>query len=666
MVAIRYILVVVLILLTPVASRSRPDAEQVTAARTSLFAQSAVQALSRDFPDANVSFLLLDAHTGQLLASRWERANVPIPLGSLAKPFAALAYGEHHEFHYPAHTCRGSETGCWRPDGHGDVDLPSAIAFSCNSYFRFLTSDLSAADVSPTASRFGLDLPDRGTHGVELAGLGPRWRISPLHMARAYLELLRGRQHPAVQQILVGMERCALHGTGAEVDRALQPEIALVKTGTAACTHPRPAPGDGFVVALVPAEDPRLLLMVRVHGVPGSVVARTAGQMLRRVEEEPGLRSRFPTTKLVLVRFLAPLVLIAAITIQPVSVGGRAGGVAARSDEAVTVSVLGLFHPREFVVSAPAGHALILQAGEQNVVLESSGISSATVRIDGSNLVMSSGRRDLRSTKVTFAGRGNESEDFILEIPSKIKRQYQGTLEIRPASGILVSVVTLDLETAVASVVAAESAPDTPVEAVKAYAIAARSYLVAGHGRHRNFGFCDTTHCQFLRAAPPAGSRAAVAVEATRGLVLAYQSRPFAPMYTRSCSGRTRTPAQLGLPVAAYPYFSVDCEHCRRHPVRWTSYISAQEAGSLRASDETARLATAHHLGWSVVPSNEFSFAKDGDRVLLTGVGNGHGIGLCQAGARAMAESGADFREILEHYYPNTDIVTHLGSNRVE
>lgn len=281
----KHILVVVLILLMPVVSRGRPDAEHVPATRTSLFAQSAAQALNRDFPDANVSFLLLDAHTGQLLASRWERANVPIPLGSLTKPFAALAYGEQHDFHYPSHTCRGSETGCWRPGGHGDMDLTSAIAFSCNSYFRFLTSDLTAADVSPTAGQFGLDLPDSSVYGGEFAGLGTRWRISPLRMAHAYVALLGERQRPAVRQILAGMEQSALQGTGAEVDRALQPETALVKTGTAACTHSRSAPGDGFAVALVPAEDPRLLLMVRVHGVPGSVAARTAGQMLRRIEE---------------------------------------------------------------------------------------------------------------------------------------------------------------------------------------------------------------------------------------------------------------------------------------------------------------------------------------------------------------------------------------------
>jgi stage II sporulation protein D len=368
-----------------------------------------------------------------------------------------------------------------------------------------------------------------------------------------------------------------------------------------------------------------------------------------------------------LARCLALLLLITANSIQQVSIAyARAHGSPARADDAASISVFGLFHPREFVVTAPAGRALILQAGEQRVVLESSGVSSATVRIDGSNLVVSSGRRELHATKVTVAGRGNESADFILEIPSKVRRQYHGTLEIRPAGGNLISVVTLDLETAVGSVVSAESAPDAPLEALKAQAVAARSYLVAGRGRHRDFDFCDTTHCQFFRAAPPAASRVAVAVEATRGLVLAYQSVPLAAMYTRSCSGQTRTPVQVGLPAAAYPYFSVDCEYCRRHPVRWTSYIPAHQAESLRASDETARLAVARHIGWSTVPSNDFSFANDGDRVLLRGVGNGHGIGLCQAGARAMAESGAGFREILLHYYPNTDIVRHSGPNRPE
>jgi len=69
------------------------------------------------------------------------------------------------------------------------------------------------------------------------------------------------------------------------VHRAFPIPDALVKTGTAACTHSRHAVGDGFTVALVPADEPQVLLMVRVHGVPGAQAAKTAGQMLRRIED---------------------------------------------------------------------------------------------------------------------------------------------------------------------------------------------------------------------------------------------------------------------------------------------------------------------------------------------------------------------------------------------
>ncbi|MGA7557360.1 MAG: penicillin-binding transpeptidase domain-containing protein [Terriglobales bacterium] len=266
----------------------------------SLFAQSASQTLNRDFPSADISFLLLDAKTGVVLASRWDHPETPIPMGSLVKPFLALAYGELHEFKYPNHICRGTATGCWRPRGHGPVDLTSAIAYSCNSYFRLLTTNMTAAEVSPTAARFGLESPAPEIAGPALAGLRSRaetasagtgnhdsdsqWLISPMNMAGAYLELIRRRDQPGVLPVLSGMELAARQGTGAEVGRVLPHSPAIVKTGTAPCTHARHAPGDGFTIALVPADAPKILLLLRVHGVPGAQAARTAGQMLRRID----------------------------------------------------------------------------------------------------------------------------------------------------------------------------------------------------------------------------------------------------------------------------------------------------------------------------------------------------------------------------------------------
>jgi cell division protein FtsI/penicillin-binding protein 2 len=285
MVAIRHIAALLTVMLVLPVSRGQTEPPPAVTGQISLFAQSAAEAINRDFPNRNISFLLLDAQTGRLLASRWENSEVPIALGSLVKPFTALAYGESHDFQYPRHNCRGSATGCWRPAGHGEVNLTAAIAYSCNSYFRVLTSDLNVADVSQTATRFSLEDPEHEASGAELAGLGVRWKISPLHMARAYVELIHQRQNPAVAQIIDGMAASARRGTGIEVGRALPGRDALVKTGTAACTHTHRAPGDGFAVALVPADNPWVLLMVRVHGVPGSQAAKTAGQMLRRIED---------------------------------------------------------------------------------------------------------------------------------------------------------------------------------------------------------------------------------------------------------------------------------------------------------------------------------------------------------------------------------------------
>jgi hypothetical protein len=326
--------------------------------------------------------------------------------------------------------------------------------------------------------------------------------------------------------------------------------------------------------------------------------------------------------------------------------------------QSVRVGVLGLFHPRQFELSVPAGSALVVHIGGESAVLEgSSGVNVAHVRVHGDDVVLDAGGRVLHASEITVTSREDGPVDFNLAIPGKIKRHYRGTLEIKPDLQVLTAVVTMDLEIAVASVVAAEGTVDTSSEALKALAVAARSYFVAGKGRHRDFDFCDTTHCQFLREPPASNSTAAQAVSATRGLVIAYQSQPLAAMYSRSCSGRTRTPAELGFPPAAYSYYSVDCKYCREHPSHWESRLSAADALTLRGSAEDSRLRLDRRLGWSAVPSNNYVMRQEGGNTVLQGVGQGHGIGLCQAGAQAMAEEGADFHEILAHYYPNTVII---------
>jgi cell division protein FtsI/penicillin-binding protein 2 len=251
----------------------------------SLFSQSAVEILRRDFAKGETSYLLLDAKTGAVLASRWDNSEKAIPMGSLVKPFTALAYAQVHDFCYPLYECKGKSNGCWQSRPHGKLDITGAVSVSCNAYFRHLAESVTLEQLRPVALAFGLEFPDAESTSATLFGLGDQWRISPMHMAQAYLELDRRKNQPGVSQILEGMRQSAQRGTGAAVDHQLKRAKALVKTGTAPCTHSPWAPADGFVLALVPEAQPEILLFVRIHGVAGAKAAETAGQILREMEE---------------------------------------------------------------------------------------------------------------------------------------------------------------------------------------------------------------------------------------------------------------------------------------------------------------------------------------------------------------------------------------------
>jgi stage II sporulation protein D len=170
---------------------------------------------------------------------------------------------------------------------------------------------------------------------------------------------------------------------------------------------------------------------------------------------------------------------------------------------------------------------------------------------------------------------------------------------VQKAAGSLTAVVEMDREVAVASIVAAE-APNAPFEAQKAQAVVTRSFLAASRARHGGFDFCDTTHCQFLRDPPPDNSLPARAAKSTSNLVITYEGRPIAALYSADCGGQTRTPADAGWKDEPYPYFSVEC------PVH--------------------------------------------------GNPSGHRIGYCQRGGAKMAKHGSTFREILARYFPAVEI----------
>jgi stage II sporulation protein D len=319
------------------------------------------------------------------------------------------------------------------------------------------------------------------------------------------------------------------------------------------------------------------------------------------------------------------------------------------------IDVLSRYRPKQLEVTPLQTQALIVSVSREKFVLEPDTRNAiATIRTVPGRLSIDIQGQHFVANTFHVTGRTGAA-GFLLAVPGEVSRPYFGSLTVVANHGELQAIVTVDLETAVASVVQAETERQTPLEALKAQAVVTRSYFVAAKGRHQRFDFCDLAHCQVMRGRPSPGSPAARAAAATRDLILTYANKPFAAMFTRSCGGGTRTPAEDGLPYSNYPYFSVVCDYCRKNPFRWTRKISAADA-ALLAKGENGRLALCRRLGWNAIPSNDFTTRKSRDGILLEGEGQGHGIGLCQRGAEAMAQSGANFRAILAHYFPNTSL----------
>lgn len=260
--------------------------------------------------------------------------------------------------------------------------------------------------------------------------------------------------------------------------------------------------------------------------------------------------------------------------------------------QTLDIGVFTLFKPVELRVS-PASTPILITTDATQKILE--GRQSFNIRVAQ------------RTAPVRVTSRDGAATDFHLAIPGKIDRQFHGVLTITARGHKLEAVVSIDREVAVASVVAAEMTPGSPLEALKAQAVAARSYYAAAGPRHDNFDFCDTTHCQFLRAWPNPESAAFRAAHDTHGITLEYAGKPLAALYSASCGGQTRALADI---TDGYPYYSVPCDFCRRH---------------------------------------------------APGIVRGHQFGLCQNGASGMAAAGANFQTILNHYFPGTS----LAQNRL-
>jgi stage II sporulation protein D len=273
---------------------------------------------------------------------------------------------------------------------------------------------------------------------------------------------------------------------------------------------------------------------------------------------------------------------------------------------------------------------------------------------------------------------------------------------VMPAAGPAVrvrvqgKVQEIPLERYVAGVVAGESSVFRADAALRAMAVAARTYAVHTRGRHaaEGFDFCDTTHCQRLQldGVPP---RVAAAASDTEGELVWFQGKPAFTTYARDCGGRTEAAAAVW-PDQAAPYLAAHedpyCVRAGSSAWQWSgdarqiaqallrSSLRAPQTietarveertpsgrartvalsgagGTVRISAGALRFAIGRDLGWNTVSSDWFDVHAESGRLVFQGRGSGHGVGLCQRGADRMGAEGRAWREILAFYYPGTAV----------
>lgn len=322
----------------------------------------------------------------------------------------------------------------------------------------------------------------------------------------------------------------------------------------------------------------------------------------------------------------------------------------------VRIGVFGLFKPQAVRITTVSDQAIFAKLGRDRIVItpgEALDCKSASTVI-----TCWKGKSAWKAEVVSVSDKNGNPTNFNISLPNKISRRFNGTLELQirliKRRRLLQPIVILAREDAVAAAVKAESPPDAPLEALKAQAIVTRSYFASAPRRHADFDYCDTTHCQFIREIPKRSDPAYQATQTTANLVLFYEHAVVPGLFSADCGGRTRTLTEAGWTVRGYPYFAVADEYCLRNSKRWRRDISLAEADE--AKQETGRNSLGRTHGWAYVPSSNFTAREQAGRVTLEGSGSGHGVGLCQHGAAELARQGSSFRQILEHYFPNTQI----------
>lgn len=317
---------------------------------------------------------------------------------------------------------------------------------------------------------------------------------------------------------------------------------------------------------------------------------------------------------------------------------------------------------------------------------------------------------DLRcdSGKVRVKMGGPSAQEFVLPDPVTLTSS-QGKLSWEqravnqglrvfsaPRRGQCQVVNVMDLESYLVGVVNGEFSSSWNEESIAAQVIAARTYALyqmrAAHKKLAHYDVESDTRDQVYAGADSEDHKARAIVVRTRGQVLvpvsaqasnAELAPPIKAFYHSTCGGATDSPEHVFGERQPGLRRGVECPYCRSSPrFKWTLRLSQREFKQLmglaadRISIDTrwesgrvrnlkvhsksgvSNLAATElrlRLGAERMRSTAFDVVTEGNGdFVFSGRGNGHGVGMCQWGAKEMGERGEDFAAILLHYYPDS------------
>ena len=269
-------------------------------------------------------------------------------------------------------------------------------------------------------------------------------------------------------------------------------------------------------------------------------------------------------------------------------------------------------------------------------------------------------------------------------------RRYKGSLFFYRKGSRVEVINALDLEEYIGGVLAAEISSSWHLEAIKAQAIAARTY-VCYHlvkDKDKRFHVEATTVHQVFFGSYDVHEKFKKAISETRGKLLTYRKKIASIYFTATCGGETEKPEYV------WPSYNgkslkylrhIRCSYCASHPrFRWSARFSTDtiqkrlakagfDVGAIR-SLRIQRYSPSRRvreikitgkkktiicpgnrfrlvIGPTQIQSLRFKLKKRGRNYSFDGTGYGHGVGLCQWGAKVMAERGYSYRAILKFYY---------------